>query len=65
MNGDALRSSLKYVYYLMLINAPKISGDVILGNKGRYGSVVTEAGTALSISYKTKQNRIDKNYSDF
>ena len=49
----------------MLINAPKISGDVILGNKGRYGSVVTEAGTALSISYKTKQNRIDKNYSDF
>jgi len=46
MNGDALRPSLKYVYYL--INVPKISGDVILGN--RYCSVVTEAGAALSVN---------------
>jgi len=40
MNGDALRSSLKCVYYFT--NVPKLSGDVILGNNG------SAAGTALS-----------------
>jgi len=44
MNGDALRSSHKYVYYLT--NVPKCSGDVILGNSGRYCSV-----------YKLQDNR--------
>jgi len=37
MNGDALRSSHKYVYYLT--NVPTWSGDVILGKSGRYCSV--------------------------
>jgi len=37
MNGAVLRSSLKFVYYLT--NVQKRSGDVILGNSGRYCSV--------------------------
>jgi len=37
MNADALRSSLKHVYYLT--NVLKWSGDVVLGDSGRYCSV--------------------------
>jgi len=37
MNGDALPLKPQTRYYL--INVPKISGDVILGKRGRYCSV--------------------------
>jgi len=36
LGNTALRSNLKYVYYLT--NVPKYSGVVILGNSGRYCS---------------------------
>jgi len=49
MNGNTLRSILKYLNYLT--NVPKWSGDVILGNSRRYRSV-------YKLQYKTEHGLI-------
>jgi len=57
MDGDALRSSLKHVYYLTNVQYHKSPRDVILGIKFRCCSVYKITGQ--------NRRRIDENFTDF